>query len=631
MCGIVGILNQSASQSVDSRLLGAMRDTMAHRGPDGAGSWVSDDGNVALAHRRLSIIDLSTAASQPMANRGRDLWITFNGEIYNHVELRAELERLGRTEWQTDHSDTEVILQAYEQWGIDCVTRFRGMFAFGLWDSQSQCLWLVRDRLGKKPLYWAQFNGRFYFASEIKAIIEDPAVPRSIDEEAVFHYLTFMTTPAPLTMFQGIKKLGAGQRMRVTREGCGPVEQWWDVFDNVQKDHQRDDDEWAKLIRDKLAEAVRYRGVADVPVGVFLSGGIDSSTNAALFSIESGNKGVKTFTIGYKNATTYSNEHGYAREVAKLYQTQHHELDIDAKDVIDFLPKLVHHQDEPIADPVCIPVYYVSKLARNNGVVVAQLGEGADELFWGYPLWRIVLRLQKLNSVPLLGWLKHALLAVLRGIGKSDTLYYELLRRGAANQRIFWSGAIVFTERAKAKILSARMRAKFAGRSSYEVVDRLYQQFLKTAPERSDLDWMTYSDLHLRLPELLLMRVDKMSMATSLEGRVPFLDHEFVRVAMSVPESVKTRNGVLKHILKRAVRGLIPDALIDRKKQGFGVPITEWTLAHFKADALSWVSEFARATDLIDEEEALRIIRSGNANAWYLVNLALWWRHFIKK
>src|SRR6185503_19231236 len=391
---------------VDPRLLETMRDTMTHRGPDGAGSWISDDGNVGLAHRRLSIIDLSTSASQPMANGDRTVWVTFNGEIYNHVELRNELKRLGRTEWQTDHSDTEVILQAYEAWGIDCIKRFRGMFAFGLWDSRDGKLWLVRDRLEKKPLYWAEFNGRFYFASEIKAIIADPSVPRAIDEEAVFHYLTFMTTPAPMTMFQGIKKLGAGQRMCVTRQGHHEVEQWWDVFDNVKKDHQRSDDQWAKVVRDSLAEAVRYRGVADVPVGVFLSGGIDSSTNAALFSMESGTKGVKTFTIGYKNAATYSNEHEYARQVAKLYKTQHHEINISAKDVIDFLPRLVHHQDEPIADPVCIPVYYVSELARKNGVVVAQLGEGSDELFWGYPFWRVALRLQKLNNVPFLGWAK---------------------------------------------------------------------------------------------------------------------------------------------------------------------------------------------------------------------------------
>lgn len=630
MCGIVGILNQSAALPIDPHLLDAMRDTMVHRGPDGAGSWIADDGDVGLAHRRLSIIDLSTSAAQPMPNGDRTLWLTFNGEIYNHAELRKQLISLGHSDWHTDHSDTEVILRAYEHWGIDCVRRFRGMFAFALWDSRSRNLWLVRDRLGKKPLYYAQFNGRFYFASEIKAIIEDSSVPRAVDEEALFHYLTFMTTPPPLTMFEGIKKLGAGQRMCVTPEGCQQPEQWWDVFDGVEKEHERTDEVWAGLIREKLAEAVRYRGVADVPVGVFLSGGIDSSTNAALFSLESGEKGVKTFTIGYENSATYSNEHQYARQVAAQYKTQHHEINITAQDVIDFLPKLVHHQDEPIADPVCIPVYYVSELARRNGVVVAQLGEGADELFWGYPLWRVALRLQKLNTVPFLGWLKHALLLALRALGKDDTLYYEFLRRGAAGQRIFWSGALVFTENAKNKILSRRMRDKFARRSSYEVVEDLYRQFVRASPDRSDLDWMTYCDLRLRLPELLLMRVDKMSMATSLEARVPFLDHEFVRLALSIPESVKTRKGVLKYILKKAVRGLIPDALIDRKKQGFGVPITEWTLAHFKSDAMKWVSEFARATNAIDEQEALRVVASGNKNSWYLINLALWWRHFIK-
>ena len=228
MCGIVGILNQSNTSGIDEHLLCAMRDTMVHRGPDGKGVWLSKDRQVGLAHRRLSIIDLSDAATQPMANAEGDIWLTFNGEIYNHAEIRAELAALGYTQWKTDHSDTEVILKAYEHWGIDCVHHFRGMFAFVLWDDRSQELWLVRDRLGIKPLYWAQVGGRFYFASEIKAIIEDPAVPRRIDEEAAFHYLTFMTTPAPMTMFEGIRKLPAGYRMRVTPNSEIKEESWWD-------------------------------------------------------------------------------------------------------------------------------------------------------------------------------------------------------------------------------------------------------------------------------------------------------------------------------------------------------------------------------------------------------------------
>jgi asparagine synthase (glutamine-hydrolysing) len=431
-------------------------------------------------------------------------------------------------------------------------------------------------------------------------------------------------------MFAGIQKLEAGCRLCVSSDGSVRSEQWWDLVRGVRKDHARTDDEWAAAIRDELNTSVRLRAVSDVPVGVFLSGGIDSSTNAALFSLASAGRTVKTFTIGYDQATTYSNEHQFARQIAAQYGTEHHELNLSPEDVIRFLPKLIHHQDEPIGDPVCIPIFYVSELARRNGIVVAQLGEGADELFWGYPLWKVLLYLQKADRFPVPRFLKRAGLAVLRALGKQDSLYYEFLRRGAEGQRIFWSGALVFTECAKARVLSARMRAKFAGRSSYEVVDVLYRQYRSAAAEESDLDWMTYSDLRLRLPELLLMRVDKMSMATSLEGRVPFLDHEFARMAMSIPERVKTRGGVLKYILKRAVRGLIPDALIDRKKQGFGVPITEWVVKHLREDAVGWVSEFCRGTDLLDEGEATRLINSGDKNAWYLINLALWWKHYVQ-
>jgi len=630
MCGIVGILNQNNKVDIDRRLLKTMRDSMVHRGPDGAGVWLSDDKQIGLAHRRLAIIDLSDAAGQPMTNADAKTWLTFNGEIYNHLEIRADLVSSGYTDWKTDHSDTEMILKAYDNWGIDCVKRFRGMFAFALWDARLRELWLVRDRLGVKPLYWAQVGGRFYFASEIKAIIEDPSVPREIDEEALYHYLTFMTTPAPMTMFKGIRKLPAGFRMRITPKGDIREEEWWDLFDGVEKNHSSSEDEWAEVIRGELETSVEYRGVSDVPVGVFLSGGIDSSTNAALFNQVSAEKTIKTFTIGYEGASSYSNEHKYARQMAKLVGSEHYELNLSVQDLLDFMPRLVYHQDEPIADPVCIPVYYVSELAKKNGITVAQVGEGADELFWGYPMWKFALRLQKLNSWAVPKVTKRLVLQALKTAGKGDSLYYEWLRRGTNDERVFWGGALVFTELAKSKILSERMRQKFAGRTSYEVIDALFDRYSANSPEFSDLDWMTYSDLRLRLPELLLMRVDKMSMATSLEGRVPFLDHYFVQMALSIPEKIKTKNGNLKHILKKAVRGLIPDELIDRKKQGFGVPVTEWMMKELNIHIRNSVSEFCDSTDLINKSEALKLIDSGNPNAWYLFNLAQWWERFIK-
>jgi asparagine synthase (glutamine-hydrolysing) len=629
MCGIVGIMNFNGRSGIDQNELVAMRDTMIHRGPDGAGAWTDAAGRLGLGHRRLSIIDLSDAAAQPMHSHDGRISLVFNGEIYNHAELRAELQQLGHHHWKTDHSDTEVIINAYLQWGIDCIKRFRGMFAIALWDDANRELWLVRDRLGVKPLYWTIADERLLFASEIKALLESPGIPRAINEEAVFHYLTFMTTPAPQTMFAGIQKLRPGARIRVTTTGLLEEDVWWDPFDTVEKDHAATEAEWAQRIREELETAVRYRAVSDVPVGVFLSGGIDSSTNTALFSRIADGGEVKTFTIGYENSATYSNEHEYARLVSRQCQTDHHELNLTHDDLVRFLPKMIFHQDEPIADPVCIPVYYVSKLARDHGVTVAQVGEGADELFWGYPFWKIQLQLQKLNDLPVPRWLKRLALKALEIAGKDETIYYELLRRGASAQRVFWGGVIVFTERAKQKILSPRMRANFSGRSSYEVVDQFYAQYRAAAKEHSDLDWMSYIDLRFRLPELLLMRVDKMSMATSIEGRVPFLDYKFVHLALSIPEKVKTRNGILKYILKKAVRGLIPDMLIDRRKQGFGIPVTEWMVKHFAEEAKGWVSEFCRQTDLLDEARALALIDRGDKNAWYIINLALWWKQYI--
>lgn len=450
MCGIVGVfVHEDNNFKITEPYLNSMRDTMRHRGPDGAGSWISKDGRVGLGHRRLSIIDLSTLALQPMSNEDGSIVIVFNGEIYNHSEIRKELLAIGGHTWKTDHSDTEVIIHAYEQWGIDCIHRFRGMFAFAIWDGRQRCLWLVRDRIGIKPLYWTNADGRFYFASEIKAMIEDKRVPRAISEEAFYHYLTFLTTPAPMTLFEGIYKLPAGYRLQVMANGEIKEEKWWDVFDGVKKDYARSMDDWAAVLLDKLTESVQYRMVSDVPVGVFLSGGIDSSTNAVLFNRLAGGKKIKTFTIGYQNVTTYNNEHKYARQISSMIDSEHHELDLTVKDLIDFLPRLIYHQDEPIADPVCIPIYYVSELARKNGVTVAQVGEGADELFWGYPIWKYSFYLQKMNEWPVPNTIKKLGLDILRAFGKGSSVYYEWLRRGSACQRIFWSGAEAFTEAEK--------------------------------------------------------------------------------------------------------------------------------------------------------------------------------------
>lgn len=631
MCGIVGSFTfRNSDFLVTESYITRMSDTMVHRGPDGAGVWLSKDGRVGLGHRRLSIIDLSQTAAQPMCNEDGTLWVSFNGEIYNHAEIRAELKTVGGHQWKTDHSDTEVILHAFEQWGITCLHKFRGMFAIALWDSRVRELWLIRDRIGIKPLYYSIHNNRITFASEIKALLEDPDQRRAVHEEAIYHYLSFLTTPSPQTLFDGIKKLPGGTWLKITEDGGVHEQRYWDVWDYTKPLINVSEDEIARMILSELRTAVKLRKVSDVPVGVFLSGGIDSSTNAALFSEEEG-RPINTFSIGYEGEyQTYQNELNYARRMATEVGAQYHERLLTMEDLITFLPQMVHLQDEPIADPVCVPVYYVSKLARDNGVIVCQVGEGADELFWGYPGWMTALKLQRLDDLPVPRLFKKIGLPCLRLLGKDMTSYYEWLRRGAEGEPVFWGGAEAFTETQKRRLLSPRLRKKFINFSSWEALKPIRRRFEEKAWEKSHLNWMTYLDLNLRLPELLLMRVDKMTMGVSLEGRVPFLDHKFVELAMGIPEAIKTKNGTLKYILKKAVRGLIPDELIDRKKQGFGVPVYEWFFDKLGEQIRRELSDFCDKTDFLDRVEVMRMIDQGNGpQAWYLFNLALWWKEYI--
>ncbi len=631
MCGINGALVfDHGDFRITEPYVTAMRDTMAHRGPDGSDTWVCSDGRVGLGFRRLAIIDLSASAMQPMSNAAGSIRLVYNGEIYNSAAIRAELDEAGGYTWRTDHSDTEVIIHAFEQWGIDCIERFRGMFAFALWDRRKRELWLVRDRIGIKPLYYSIHDQRIVFASEIKALLQDPEQPRVMNEEAFFHFLSFLTTPSPETLFAGIRKVPNGTWLRVRENGDIKEHRYWDVLDHASELSERDEDRIAERILAELRTSVRLRKISDVPVGVFLSGGVDSSTNAALFS-EGERTAVKTFSIGYagENAS-YPNEFQYARRMAEIIGSEHHELALTVDDLIDFLPTMVHLQDEPIADPVCVPVYYVSKLARENGVIVAQVGEGADELFYGYESWRTLYDLQRYDDVPVPRLAKRALAAGIRAAGFSHRREYEYLRRANLGQPVFWGGAEAFTDWEKRRLLSPRLRQSLAGLTSWDAISPIRKRFDEKAWERGHLQWMSYIDLNLRLPELLLMRVDKMAMGVSLEGRVPFLDHKFVELAMSIPQELKFKHQTTKYLLKKAVRGVIPDDLIDRRKQGFGVPVTEWFFQRLGLRARAELSAFCDRTDILDKTEVMRYLDGGRGTeAWYLLNFALWWKEFL--
>lgn len=632
MCGLVGFLNFQGVNHISPVLLDRMREVMYHRGPDSGNSWISPRGNVGLAHRRLAIVDLSELANQPMCNRDGSLWLVFNGEIYNHGELRKELNELGCTGWQTDHSDAEVILHAFEQWGIDCVERFRGMFAFALWDNRYRELWFARDRVGVKPLYYSFHSDHVTFASEIKALLLDPSQRRQVNEEALYHYLSFLTTPAPQTLFKGIKKVPGGTWIRIQESGKITEHRYWDVLEHSESLIGMPEKELSDRLLFLLRDSVLLRKMSDVPVGVFLSGGIDSSTNVALFSEGEVNP-VKTFSIGYQEEHASSpSELPYAQIMASYSGAEHFERQLGIEDLLGFLERMVYLQDEPIADPVCVPVYFVAQLARGNGVKVCQVGEGADELFCGYPSWETALRLQELDRLPIPSTLKNLAGCGLSCVGKGNSRLAELLRRSFAQQPLFWGGAEGFTHAQKDRLLSPRLRKVFHSYSSWEALRPHWDRFHSKAPDPHPLNWMTYLDLQLRLPELLLMRVDKMTMGVSLEARVPFLDHKLVEFALSLPPSFKTKNGELKYILKKAIHGLIPDQLIYRKKQGFGVPVEEWFLKALGARAKMEIMACVEETDLFEKNEVIRLLRSPNCvQAWTLLNFALWWKCFIKR
>jgi asparagine synthase (glutamine-hydrolysing) len=633
MCGIVGALVfGNGAFRITEGYITSIRDTLVHRGPDGGQNWISADGRIGLGHRRLSIIDLSSAANQPMCNEDGTLFLVFNGEIYNHAEIRRELAQSGKYRWKTDHSDTEVILHAFEEWGIECIARFRGMFAIALWDAHSRCLWLIRDRIGIKPLYYSLHHSRLVFASEIKALLKDPDQSRSVDLTGVYHYLSFLTTPAPGTMFEGIRKLPPGTWLRIHEDGNVEERRYWDVWDHTKPLTGVPEQEIVGRLLDELRTSVALRKVSDVPVGVFLSGGLDSSTNAALFS-EGHGEPIQAFTVGYEGEyKSYRNEIDYARIMANSVHADHHELRLSQEDLISFLPQMVKLQDEPLGDSTCVPTYYVSKLAREKGVIVCHVGEGADELFLGYPTWRLKRRLQLLNDrVPIGTPLKRLILQILRATGQGKGNPFEALQRAVRGLPVFWGGVDAFTDAEKRSILSPHVLKQLGGLTSWEPLRPIYERFRQKAWEPSILHWMSYVDLNLRLPELLLMRVDKMTMGASIEARVPFLDHKFVEFALSIPEAVKFKGTDLKPLLKKAVRGLIPDELIHRKKQGFAVPLYEWFLDRLGQEARQTMEEFCRETGIVDRAQVSLLEHKRNAKQrWYLLNLALWWKCYFR-
>jgi asparagine synthase (glutamine-hydrolysing) len=640
MCGIVGAFHfgGATSRRVEEALLVRMRDTLVHRGPDDAGVWVSPEGDAGLGHRRLSIVDLSEAGRQPMSNEDGTLWISFNGEIYNHADLRGGL--LERGHRYRSGSDTETILHLYEELGARALEKLDGMFALALVDTKRSTLLLARDRIGVKPLYYAVRPGKILFASEIKALLAHPEVSPELDFDAFADYLTFVSTPAPATLFSGIRKLRPGTWLEVDARGNLREETWWDAIVPGRLEEEPEEEICAEILR-LLRAAVRKRMMSDVPFGVYLSGGIDSSANVALMAALM-DRPVTTFSVGFEGQPAYD-ELAAAREVARRFGCDHHEVVLRASDLVETVPALIHHQDEPLADWVCVPLYHLARLTRSSGTTVVQVGEGSDEQFFGYPGYLAAYGRERglgraVRSLPdfARASLYEGAAALARAMGRGgDRL--DLLRSAARNQSSFWGGAIAFKGTQRETILSPSARSRCATHDPYRVVAALWDRIARAKPDSDFGERMVYLELKQRLAELLLMRVDKMTMAFGVEARVPFLDYRLVEYTMRIPTDRKIRNRVSKHLLKQALTGILPDEVLHRKKQGFGAPVAEWfagELYRYAEEAI--LTSRIRELDLFDYAAVRRTLEEHRSGApgrafllWNLFNLSRWFDHWV--
>jgi asparagine synthase (glutamine-hydrolysing) len=637
MCGIVGVFGFASTARDELSNLLRMRDTMRHRGPDDAGVWQSPDRRVALAHRRLSIVDLSAAARQPLANEDASVWLTFNGEIYNHEALRGPLLDAGHV--FRSRCDAEAIVHGYEEHGTGIVRRLDGMFAFGLWDAHDERLLLARDRLGKKPLYYVEVGGRLLFASEIKALLAHPDVSRDLDLVALDHYLTFSNVPPPRTLFAGIRKLPSGHILVCSRDGI-EIRRYWSPLDGDAFPRDVSEGEAADRVLALLREAVRKRMMSDVPIGALLSGGIDSSTNVALMS-ELVSRPLQTFSVGFAGFGPERNFHDlpFAREVAERFGCDHHEVMIEAAECRAAVPELAAQLDEPIGDPACLPMHFVSRAARAGGVTVVLVGEGSDEVFAGYDVMARVAdvsmpRFDRVSRLPRL--VRHGLYRAAQLLGAPPGRV-DILRRAAVGEPMYWGLDVVFWDTEKAALLGPAARNDDT--SSADVIRAFHRELDARQPRADRLQQLSWIELCNRLPELLLMRVDKLTMAHSLEARAPFLDADLVAYALGLPARLKIAGGTTKRVLRRAVAPLLPASVIARPKQGFRVPLPEWLrgeLAGWAEHQLHHAAIHRRGLfrrDAIDRMWTRH--RAGthdhSFDLWCLLNLAAWYERWIER
>ncbi len=620
MCGICGVYNVQSGEPTSQELIEHMTRLISHRGPDESG--VHLEGAVGLGITRLSIIDLS-GGHQPMSNETGDIWVVFNGEIWNYKVLRQELIEKGH-HFRTN-SDTETIVHAYEEYGIDCVTHLHGMFGFAIWDGPRRRLLLARDRVGKKPLYYTRVDGDLVFASEIKSLLCHPRVKRQVDVQALADFLSVRYVPAPATLFADIYKVQPGHWLLcendTIREEC-----YWDF--TFAKNEQRPLEEYIQGIRQHIERAVEERMMADVPVGALLSGGVDSSIVVGIMS-QLTNQPVQTFSVGF-DVPGYS-ELPYARLVAEQFGTEHHELVVNSSDLSQYWPLLTWHRDEPVSESSDLGVYLISRLAREHVKVVLS-GEGGDELFAGYPKYVVdwLARYYHMLPTPVRDQVIAPLLDRLPYSMRKLKLAALALSQPAPQRWMSWFG--VFNGQLKDTLLSASTKASIDFDAS-----RAFRRWLEKNPQRDDLSSMLYLDTKIWLPDNLLMKGDKMTMAASLEARIPLLDYLLIEYAASIPSNLKIKPFKAKYLLKRAFADFLPEPILTRKKMGFNVPLASW----FQGGQRNLISrlllsERACSRGFLNDAFVARLLRDhleGRTNyqgqLFILASLELWFRVFI--
>lgn len=616
MCGISGIATFNESgvpEGVIQRINAALR----HRGPDDDGYFHGGDGKVILGHRRLSVIDLASGR-QPIFNEDGRVAVIFNGEIYNYIELRNELKEKGHT--FATQSDTEVIVHLYEEMGRDCVNRLRGMFALAVWDSRKEELFLARDRVGKKPLYYAVAQGVLYFSSEIQALYEVPEIPKEIDYDAIDQYLTYSYIPSPYSIYKAIKKLPQAHYLAFNTNGVAVTRYWQpDYRRKTSLDYEEAKQELVRI----LSEAVRLRLISEVPLGAFLSGGVDSSAIVALMSRLS-DRPVKTFSIGFPDKEY--NELAYAKEVARLYHTDHHEFIVEPNR-LDVLSDIVRHFGEPYGDSSAIPTWHLSRLTRQH-VTVALNGDGGDELFGGYPWYRVMHGFSRASN-PISRWMARSLLSIGRNhLPRRVQRGLELL--GDAEAHRFQSLRSFVNDRDREILYHEQFRRRLAARAE-EYLSGLYDESIP-----DDYDRALCADFLSYLPDDLLVKVDRASMAHGLECRSPFLDHELIDFACGSPVAWKIQGGKTKKILKESIGGWFPNGFVDRPKMGFTVPIGKWFRGEMRP--FIWEQLTAGALSRMDllEPQSIKMMlaehfdgtRNHETRIWNIFMLGLWFEEY---